>query len=126
MVLLKIVGLYLLIMGLLVLLRRKAIMPAVSDLAKDRGLVLALALVELAAGICVVVLFPVVSLSATGLLSLIGYVMVIESIVYFAFPAKVVRKMVERFNKPNWYVWGGSISVVIGAYLSWVGFGLGM
>ncbi|MEX0917870.1 MAG: hypothetical protein WDZ93_01835 [Candidatus Paceibacterota bacterium] len=120
----KVIGLYFLIMGALVIMRRSAIMPAINDLAKNRALVLALGAIELAAGLSLVVAYPVVSYSMTGLLSLIGYMLVVESIVYFAFPMNSIRSITAKFNRSEWYVGGGLASIAIGAYLLVSAFGL--
>ena len=120
----KVIGLYFLIMGVLVILRRSAVMPAIADLAKNRGLVLALGAIELAAGLSLVVAYPVVGYSMTGLLSLIGYMLIVESILYFGFPMSSVRRIVSKFNRSEWYVGGGLVSIVLGGYLLASGFGV--
>jgi hypothetical protein len=120
----KVVGLYFLIMGALVIMRRAAIMPAMADLAKNRGLVMAMGAIELAAGLSLVVAFPTVEYSLSGALALVGYMLVVESIIYFAFPMNGVRKLVSGFNRSEWYVGGGLVSVALGAYMLAVAFGL--
>lgn len=119
----QVIGLYLLIMGLIVVIRRRSIMPAISELANNRAILIALGAIELAAGLSLVVAYPTISLSVEGIFSIIGYMMVIESIVYFAFPARSVRKMINKFNRPAWYIGGGLISVAAGAYLIATSFG---
>ena len=119
----KVIGFYFLIMGALVILRRSAVMPAIADLAKNRGLVLALGAIELAAGLSLVVAYPKVSLSVEGLLSLIGYMLVVESILYFGFPMSSIRSIAAKFNRSEWYVGGGLVSLAIGGYLLASSFG---
>lgn len=119
----QVIGLYLLIMGLIVVIRRRSIMPAISELANNRAILIALGAIELAAGLSLVVAYPTISLSVEGIFSIIGYMMVIESIVYFAFPARSVRKMINKFNRPAWYIGGGLISIAAGAYLIATSFG---
>lgn len=120
----KFLGLYFLIMGVLILMRRKAVMPAIKDLLKNRALLLILAVVEIAAGIALVLAFPVVSLTVPGIVALVGYMMVIEGILYLAAPAKFVQKFIGSFNRPWWYVVGGSGAIIAGVYLAGYGFGL--
>ena len=114
----KVLGLYFLIMGALVILRRSAVMPAIADLAKNRGLILALGAIELAAGLSIVVAYPTVGYSMTGLISLIGYMLIVESIFYFGFPMSSVRRIAGKFNRSEWYVGGGLISIALGLYLA--------
>lgn len=115
-------GLYFIITGALVAIRRCSIMPAVSDLGNNRGLVLVLAFIELAAGLALVLVYPAVSFELTGIISLIGWVMVVESLLYLALPANIIRKFIRWFNKPSWYVAGGILSILIGVYLAAIGF----
>lgn len=120
----KFLGIYFLITGVLILTRRKAVMPAVRDLLKNKALLLVLAVIELAAGIALVLAFPVVSVSAPGILSLVGYMMTIEGILYLAAPAKFVQNFIGRFNRPWWYRVGGVGALIAGIYLTGFGFGL--
>ncbi len=120
----KLLGLYFLIMGAIVLFRRSAVMPTVAQLSANRALVLVIAVVELAAGLALVIAQPVVSVSVSGIIALVGYILIIESIVYIAAPTRYVQKMIRKFNRPMWYVVGGLVSIAAGIYLAGTGFGL--
>ena len=122
----KLLGLYFGLVGVIVLLRRGAIMPAISELAKNKPLILIFGFLEIFAGLAMVLAYPVVSLNWEGLLSLIGWMMLIEGVIYLATPAKEVRKFILSFNTPAWYTTGGIISILLGAYLINVGFELGL
>ncbi len=119
----KLFGLYLIIMGVLVLTKKKSVMPAVMDLVKNRALTIVLGALSLAAGLAIVIAFQEVSLSPSGLISLIGYMMVVEGIVYFALPVKSVQKMVRSFGNKQWYMVSGVVAVLAGIYLAGYGFG---
>ena len=54
----QLLGVYFVIVGVVVLLRRGSLMPALSELAKNRPLILILALIELIAGIEIVLAYP--------------------------------------------------------------------
>lgn len=120
----KLFGAYFVIIGAVILVRRRAVMPAVADLAKNRALLLVMSVVEIAAGLALVIAYPVVSFSLPGIISLVGYMMLIEGVIYLAAPARMVRAMIGRFNKPAWYIGGGVGAVLIGLYLASIGFGL--
>lgn len=119
----KLFGLYLIIMGALVLLKKKSVMPAVMDIAKNRALTLVLGALELAAGLAIVLVFKEVSMSPTGLISLIGYMMIVEGIVYLALPVKQIQKMVRSFGNRQWFMASGVVAVLAGIYLAGFGFG---
>jgi len=120
----QLVGIYLLVVGVIVSIRRKSIMPAISDLAKSRALIVTIAFIELAAGIAVVLVYPRVSFDWMGLVSLVGWMMVIESVFYLSMPLATMQKFIRQFNRPQWYVTGGLASVALGAYLTAIGFGI--
>lgn len=118
----QLIGIYLLVVGVVVAIRQKSIMPAISELAKSRALLLIIAAIELAAGIAVVLVYPRVSFDWMGLVSLVGWMMVVESIVYLSMPMQQVQKFMRKFNTPKWYTLGGLGSAAIGIYLIAIGF----
>ena len=120
----KLFGLYFMIMGAIILLRRKSIMPTITEIAKNKPLIFALGIIEIAAGLALALAYPVFSVSVEGALSLIGYMMVVEGIVYLVAPVRTVHKMIRWFNKPEWYAAGGILAIVGGAWLAGTGFGL--
>lgn len=117
-------GLYFILVGLIVMIRRCSIMPTVSELARSKALLLVFAMFELAAGLAVILAHPRPALDLSGIISIIGWMMVVESLIYLTLPSKHVQKFVKWFNKPNWYVGGGALSIALGAYLAFIGFGL--
>lgn len=119
----KLLGLYFLIVGLVVMFRRKSVMPAISEIVKNRALLLVVALVELLAGLSIIINYTEVSKSLEGVISLVGWMLVVEGIVYLALPARYTQKFVRSFNKPSWYVGGGLVAALLGAYLAALGFG---
>lgn len=120
----KLFGLYFLIVGAVVLLRRSSVMPTVAQLLANRPLLFLMALIELAAGLSIVLAYPEVTFDWLGLISLVGYMLVVEGVIYLALPAKRMQKLVKHFNDESWYVSSGVLSVIIGAYLAGVGFGI--
>lgn len=120
----KFFGLYFLIVGAVMLIRRRSVMPAISELAKNRALILVLSVLEIAGGIGLILVYPRVSVGLEGLISLIGYILIIEGVFYLGAPTKVIKNLIGSFNKPVWFVLGGLLSVTLGIYLAKLGFGL--
>ena len=120
----KLLGIYLIVIGVMVYLRKKSVIPTMRELLKNRALLLVIGVIELAAGIALVLAYPFISWSLEGAFSIIGYSLIVESVVYLGAPAHVVQKVVGRFNKPLWYKLGAVLAVVVGAYLTGTGFGL--
>ncbi len=122
-ILAKLFGIYFIVVGVAFGLRRKSIMPAVADLARNRGLVLVMGFIELAAGLAIIIANPSITFDWMGVISVIGWVLAIEGVVYLVMPARRVQKFIRSFNTKEWYLAGGVLSVVAGAYLAVVGFG---
>jgi len=120
----QLIGLYLIIVGSVVAIRRKTLIPAVSDLLKSSGLIMVFACIELAAGIALILVNYRITLDWAGVIALVGWIMVIESILHLSMPASLMRRIVRPLNKPLWYIGGGLLSVLLGAYLAVYGFGL--
>lgn len=119
----KLFGLYFIIAGAVMLIRRKSIIPAIREFAANRGLRFIVATFELVAGLALVITYPVVALDIPGAFSLIGYMMVIESLLYMAMPSATVQKVIRVFNRPTWFISGGLAAVAGGIYLAGTGFG---
>jgi uncharacterized membrane protein len=120
----QLLGLYFLIIGIVVLIRQKAFMPAMKEMIANRSLILIVAFLELFAGLAVVITYPKVSFGVEGIISIIGWMLVVESVLYLLMPSKDVQKFMKMFNTHTWYMTGGLIGVLLGAYLTGIGFGL--
>ena len=118
----QLIGIYFVIVGVIVLTRGKALLPAVDNMGKDRLLLIMMGAIELVAGIAIVLAYPAVSLSPTGLIALVGYIMVIEGVLYLC-GGKFMQKVIRRFNTKRAYVIGGIVSIILGVYLIGYGFG---
>lgn len=118
----KIFGLWFLILGVVFLWRRKTLMPIVEDFAGSRALVVSFALLELFAGISLVTAHNIWSNDFRVVLTVIGWWILLEGLVYLFMPSKAVKKLWKRVNKPGWFISGSLISIVVGVYLLNAGF----
>lgn len=119
----KLFGLYFLIAGGIVMLRQKSFMPMVMEVFDSKALIMLVGALELVAGLALVIAMPNVTPDWRGLISLIGYILVAEGIMYLASPYTKVQKWMRHFNTSTWYTSGGLFAVVLGAYLAGKGFG---
>lgn len=117
-------GLYFLIIGIVVLIRRKAVMPAISELAGNRPVLLTLAIIEIGAGLALVLAFPTITWSVGGIFAIIGYMLVVEGLIYLASPYRTTQRFIKAFNKSEWFMAGAVGSVLVGGYLVAYGFNL--
>lgn len=117
-------GIYFILIGLVVLLRRGSLLPVIREVISNRALLFVVAAIELIAGLALTLTYPAIRASVEGLLSLIGWMLIVEGVLYMLLPMKDVKKMISSFNKPSWYLTGAVISVAMGLYLVAYGFSL--
>lgn len=120
----QLLGLYFVIVGLIVIVRRTAFMPAIKQLMANRPLLIIVGMVEVFAGLAIVLAYPEVTFSTNGVIGLVGWMMLIEGVIYLLMPSKEVQKLVKKFNTPTWYLAGGLSALLLGAYLAGKGFGI--
>lgn len=116
-------GVYFIIVGVIALLRRESLVRLFATLPMHSPVLYAFALVELFAGIALALVYPTVSFSIPGVISLIGYMLAVEGVLYLVAPFRTVRRIFHTFNKDKWYLIGGTVAVVLGIYLAGNGFG---
>ncbi len=120
----KLFGLYFLILGVIILIRRKAVMPAISELAGNRPVLLTLAVLDIGAGLALVLAYPMITWDVHGIFSVIGYMLLVEGIIYLASPYRTTQRFIRSFNKSEWFMSGAVASVLLGGYLVAYGFAL--
>lgn len=116
-------GLYFVILGALTILRQSSMLRVFSGLTKSHLALYLLALVEIIAGVMLVVAYPQIGTDVPGVLSLIGYILLVEGVFYLGVPLGVSRKFINKFNNNTWYLSGGLVAIALGAYLAGMGFG---
>lgn len=119
----KLFGIYFILVGLVVILRRGSILPVIREILANRSLVFVLGAAELIAGLALVLVYPEIGFTIPGILSVIGWMLVVEGVLYMLLPLRKIKRMVASFNKPSWYLSGGVLSVALGGYLTASGFG---
>ena len=120
----QVIGIYLVLIGLICVIRRKMMMAAIADMISNRGLIYLIAILELLAGIALVVSHNVWVWDTAVIITIVGWLMLIEALAYLVLPYRTVARIFRAFNRKSWYVGGGILSVVLGLYLAGVGFGL--
>jgi uncharacterized membrane protein HdeD (DUF308 family) len=119
----KVLGLFITIVGVVVMVRKEYFIPLISVFVKERFTRLVMSIVELMAGLFLVVTHNDFSSGPAAIITLFGYVAVIEGILYLITPDKTLQTLISKFNNPKIYLFGGLASVVVGLYLANAGFG---
>ena len=119
----QLLGVYFIIAGVVILIRRKSLIPAVAEFGHNRALVLVVALVELLAGLAIAIAHPIWEPDWRGVITFLGWWMIVESVIYLILPYSGARKLIRQFNTSRWYISGGIIAIALGGYLAGAGFG---
>ncbi|PSJ65629.1 hypothetical protein [Kumtagia ephedrae] len=120
----KVFGIALIAMGASIMLRRRYFVPVFGAFVRERLLRAVMSFIELLGGLFLIVGHTAWSPLPAAIISLLGWVAVIEALCYLLLPDEAVEGMLDTFNKPSWYVGGGLVSILIGVYLAGFGFGL--
>ena len=126
MLLAKVIGIYLVVIGIALFARRQYFSSVFAGFVDNRLLRIVIAIVELVAGLFLVVTHQIWASLPAGIVTFFGWAMTVEGIAYLFMPDRWVKKMFAVFNTRAWYYIGGILAVVVGLYLVYVGFGLNL
>lgn len=119
----KVLGLFLTIVGAAIMLRRHYFLPVFGSYPEQRLTRAVASLAQLLAGLFLVVMHNRWSPLPAAVITTIGWMALIEALIYLLLPDERVARFIGTFSKPSWYVFGGGLAVVTGAYLAAFGFG---
>ena len=120
----KVLGIFFVILGATILLRRHYYLPVFATFARERLTRAVVSIAELMAGLFLVVMHNDWSSPAAGIISLVGWMAVLESLLYLWLPHRLVERFLNTFNTAGWYICGGLLAIAAGLYLAAYGFGL--
>ncbi len=119
----QVIGIYLVLIGLICIVKRKMMMHSMGDVITNKSLLYVVAIIELIAGISLVISHNVWVWNYAVIVTIVGWLMLIESLAYLVLPYSWVKKVFRMFNTKGWYIGGGLASVILGAYMVAIGFG---
>jgi uncharacterized membrane protein len=118
----KLVGIALVVIGVVIAVRRRDLVPVFAGYVDQPLLRVTISMIELLAGLGLVVHNAWSPLPAAVMTSL-GWMAVAEAVFYMAAPNSLVAQLMDTFNTETWYVVGGGLAVAVGLYLAGFGFG---
>jgi uncharacterized protein YjeT (DUF2065 family) len=116
----KLLGLYLLILALLCIFRKHQIMLTSKELISSKGILALSGEFSLVFGLVVVIDHSIWELSWRGVITVIGYLLILKGIIRFAFPGPVQMLAKKILDKGYWFVC--TLLFILGAYLTYCGF----
>lgn len=120
----KVFGIYLIVGGLAIIVRRKYFMSVVHQWVDHGMLRMIVAIAEFVAGLFIIMTHNIWETLPEGIVSAAGWILMLEGAFYLFASEKLVRKLMKMFNTKMWYIVGGLLSIALGAYLINFGFAL--
>jgi len=122
----KIMGAYMVLTGLSALVKRKWLMQAVKQMARSSHIIYVIAAFELVVGLALVLSHNVWDGSWRVVVTIFGWLTLLEGIFYLFVRQSVVAKLLGWFSRADWFYTLISLaSIVIGGYLVYQGFFIG-
>ena len=120
----KVLGIYLIVIGFLCLIRRQYIVSAMAGFIENKALRFVVAACELIAGLFLVFAHEIWTSGPAIIVSLFGWLMLIEGFAYLFVSDRRLKKCAKIFSNKAWYIIGGLLAIILGVYLLYAGFHL--
>ncbi len=120
----QLLGIYMLVIAFELITRRHEFEGAVKDFASSKGLIFFSGSLSLLMGLAVVIGHPVYETTFRGLITLLGYLLILRGVWRTAFPTRAQKKLVACCHKCHKGII--LILIVLGAFLTYSGFNQGM
>lgn len=115
-------GLYIMIVSAAFVLRHEKFVEYARSFAEDIALRYSVALVELAAGLVIILQHPVYELSYVGAITVVGWLMLIESVFHLAATEDQEHMLLDHADDRAYWKVFGTLSLLFGVYLVTHGF----
>lgn len=115
-------GFYVLIVSAVFILKYESFAEYARDFARDRSLRYTVAFIELAAGIAIVMTHNIWQLSYRGVVTVIGWMMLLEAIFHLVASEEHESKIIEAMDDEFYWISFGILSALLGLYLVTQGF----
>lgn len=119
----KVFGFYLIAKSVAIFLHAKAFKKIINQFLKSRLMQVSIGGVYVLIGIMYVVVHNNWSTLPLGIVSLVGWVMLVKGLLFFWAPEDA-EDLIKDFNEVEWLRVGSVVMYIIGAYLLGIGFGV--
>jgi hypothetical protein len=120
----RLIGLYCILIALSMMIRRQAIVEAVTVLLQNPSMTLILGVITLAAGLAMVLAHNIWSGGALAVVvTLVGWMALIKSLFFLFLPPEMETGLfLQPFHYQQFFYLYSAISLVLGVYLTYGGF----
>ncbi len=119
----KLVGAWMIIQGLVMVLRHKSMVKTLDDFFANRGIAFVAGFMLTVIGLVLVITHNVWEWSVLGLITLINWIILLKGIMYMGFPGKMKKFRKGFSSDAHWLIIGGFFTLAIGLYIARFGFG---
>ncbi len=116
----KLIGIYLLIVSVELLLRKKELEGAVKDFASSKGLLAFSGSISLLFGLAIVISHPIFIPDWRGVITIIGCLLILRGLFRVSFPSRLQKNLATSLHKWYWLIF--LITFFIGLFLTSAGF----
>ncbi|HRH24377.1 MAG TPA: hypothetical protein PK109_02190 [Candidatus Paceibacterota bacterium] len=120
----RVFGVYFIIAAVMVFMNRKALMISVEAMFKERFAQMIAAMLSILGGLLFINLYQDWSTLASGIISAIAWLILLKGLLYAFVPEARLVKLFKGFTEGNWYTMDGILALVLGIYLSGIGYGM--
>lgn len=119
----KVLGLYMLIGGIAVIVRKRFIMAALASIVVEKGERLLISVIDILIGLLIINVHDDWSTLTAGIISFIGWAALAKGLVGLFMKDAALEKFVVMFRAKKWYMYDAAIAIALGLYLANAGFG---
>lgn len=117
----KVIGIYLLVIGLMLLIHPKRTKEAMVEIATSKALLTMNGIIVLILGLLIVTSHNQWHTVWQGVISIIGWIALINGVIRLLIPTWG-EKMVSKVEGPTFFVISGIVMLILGIYLTYVGY----
>jgi hypothetical protein len=115
-------GIYIALMGIVMLVKREAMLQIMTDIVDQRPLIFILAMFRGLIGLAIVLAHNNWSGPLTIIVTLIGWITFLRGIALLLLPADAERKVLGLFKREATYYGASIVAIALGLGLSYAGF----
>lgn len=116
----KLLGIYMLIVAAAWIVRKEQVDAMIKDFISSKALIGLAGAIDILTGLAIAIGHPIWQLNWRGLITLLGYVMIVRGIFRFAFTEEVQKKAATIMTKGFWPII--AVLIVLGGVLTYCGF----
>lgn len=116
----KLLGIYMLIIAAAWIFRKDQVDLSIKEIVSSKGLIAFSGLMNIILGLAIVIGHPIWQLSWVGLITLLGYIMIMMGIIRLIFTDQVQKNTLNTITKGHWVII--ALLIILGGFLTYSGF----